>query len=127
VITPLGADKLLLVGYTGQEGLSQLFHFQLEVLAENDTQIAFDQLLGQSLTIRLDVSGDKKRYLNGICNRVSQGVQDEVFTSFGLEIVPQLWLLTRRSQSRIFQHEPSGCAGRVPIDLREGDRRPPGM
>ena len=35
--TPLGADQLLLTGFSGQEGLSQLFEFHLELIAENDT------------------------------------------------------------------------------------------
>jgi hypothetical protein len=34
VTAPLGPDKLLLVGFSGHEGLSQLFTFHLDVLAE---------------------------------------------------------------------------------------------
>src|SRR5262249_39729152 len=29
-----------------------------------------------------------------------------VFTAYRMEVVPQVWLLTRRAQSRIFQHLP---------------------
>ena len=32
--TPLGTDKLLLTGFTGEEGLSKPYSFQLDVLAE---------------------------------------------------------------------------------------------
>jgi type VI secretion system secreted protein VgrG len=106
VTTPLGKDALLLVGFTGQEALSQLFHFQLEVLAENKTDVAFDKLLGQKITVDLALPGGKRRYFNGVCSRVSQGTRDFEFTAYQLEIVPQFWLLSKRAQSRIFQHMP---------------------
>jgi type VI secretion system secreted protein VgrG len=104
VRTQLGEDVLLLVGLSGREAISQLFDFHLDLLAENRKDVAFDKLLGEGVTIRLALGNDKYRYFHGICNRVSQGRRDTVFTYFSLEIVPQFWLLTRRAQSRIFQH-----------------------
>lgn len=104
VATPLGKDVLLLVGITGHEGLSQLFSFQLDLMAENKTDVAFDKLLGQKITATLTLTGGKKRYFSGICNRISQGDRDTDFTYYRMEIVPQFWLLTRKAQSRIFQH-----------------------
>jgi type VI secretion system secreted protein VgrG len=104
VHTPLAPDKLLLVGFTGQEALSQLFTFQLDLLAENKDDIPFDQLLGQPMTVDLELPGHKKRYFHGIVRRFSQGHPDSTFTAYRAEVVPQLWLLTRRVQSRIFQH-----------------------
>jgi type VI secretion system secreted protein VgrG len=44
-----------------------------------------------------------KRFFNGICNRISRGEKTEEFVNYHLELVPQFWLLTRVSQSRIFQ------------------------
>ena len=102
--TPLGKDALLLIGLNGSEAISQLFSFQLDLLAENASTIAFDKLLGQRVTARFEMSDVPKRYFNGIVVRVSEGARDETFTAYQLEIVPQLWLLTRKAQSRIFQH-----------------------
>jgi type VI secretion system secreted protein VgrG len=104
VSTPLGADQLILVGFGGKESISQLFSFQLELLADNKTDVAFDKLLGQPISVRLEQPKNRQRYFNGICSRVSQGVRDEDFTSYRMEVVPAAWLLTRRAQSRIFQH-----------------------
>lgn len=105
VSTPLGKDVLLLVGFTAHEAISQLFHFQLELLAEKTADVAFDKLLGQKVTIRQGLPGSgKNRFFSGICNRISQGEQDDDFTSYRMELVPQFWLLTRKAQSRIFQH-----------------------
>jgi len=105
VTTPLGKDKLLLVGLSGQESISRLFNFHLDLVAENETDIAFDKLLGQKISIRLDLLDREKRYFGGICNRVSQGERDDVFTRYRMEIVPELWQLTKKAQSRIFQQK----------------------
>jgi type VI secretion system secreted protein VgrG len=102
--TPLGKDKLFLIGLSGHEGVSQLFSFQLEALAENKTEVAFEKLLGQSVTVEIELPNKEKRFFNGIVSRAVEGEQGVFFTGYTLEIVPQFWLLTRRAQSRIFQH-----------------------
>ncbi len=106
VSTPLGPDILLLTSFSGREAISELFHFHLELIAENGTQVPFDALLGQFVSFRLTLPGDdaNQRYFHGICSRVSQGVRDEIFTSYRIEVVPTFWFLTRRTQSRTFQH-----------------------
>lgn len=107
VLTPLPADVLLLVGFSGQEGLSQLFSFHLDLIAENHRvkEVAFDKLLSQPITVRMNLpKKEQERYFNGICSRLTQGESDETVTSFSMQIVPCFWLLTRRAQSRIFQH-----------------------
>ncbi|HEY0007067.1 MAG TPA: contractile injection system protein, VgrG/Pvc8 family, partial [Pyrinomonadaceae bacterium] len=76
VATPLGDDVLLLVGFKGQEAISQLFRFELELIAENEQKIAFDKLLGQNITVSLASVNEQTRYFSGICNRVAQGGRD---------------------------------------------------
>src|SRR5438045_3348076 len=51
VNTPLGKDVLLLVNCNGQEAISTLFRFQLDLIAENSREIAFDKVLGQKITV----------------------------------------------------------------------------
>ena len=103
VTTPLGPDKLLIVELTGSESLSKLFRYELTLLAENATKVEFDKLIGQKITIELDMPGGKTRYFHGICSRFAEGRRDQTFTHYKMEIVPQFWLLTRRTQCRIFQ------------------------
>jgi type VI secretion system secreted protein VgrG len=105
VKTPLGTDKLIITGFNAHEAISQLFSLQVDVVAAITTDVAFDQLLGQSVTVRLDAPEGKKRFFNGICSRVSEGKRDNDFTSYRLEVVPKLWLLTKKAQSRIFQQK----------------------
>jgi type VI secretion system secreted protein VgrG len=107
VTTPLGKDVLLLTELSGGEALSQLFHFKLTAMVKNGTDVGFDKLLGQNVTASVELPGGagKQRHFSGICSRAIEGVRDVEFTSYYLEIVPQAWLLTRKAQSRIFQHK----------------------
>ena len=108
VTTPLGEDILLLTGFRGHEAISQLFSFQLDLLAEGESEIRFDGIMGQNVTVELRLAGEEKRYLNGIVKRFTQGARDETFAHtfvrFRAELVPKLWLLTKKVRSRIFQH-----------------------
>ena len=102
--TPLGPDALLLAGLQGQEGISQLFHFELKTgWPDQSKLLPFDQLLGKKVTVEI-AHGMNRRYFNGIVCKVTQGDRDEDFTYYGLEVVPELWLLDRKLRSRTFQH-----------------------
>ena len=97
---------LLLTGFEGTEEISSLFSITLDLIAQKTRkgEVAFDKLLGREMTIRMDVPGGGPRYLSGICCQFAQGSQDETFTNYQAEVVPKLWLLTRKVRSRIFQH-----------------------
>lgn len=105
VKTPLGEDQLLPVRFSGTEALSQLFRFELELLAPLDAEIAFDKILGQSVTVELQDPVGFPRYFNGIVRTFEEGMADNEFLHFKAEIVPQLWLATQRFRSRIFQQK----------------------
>src|SRR5436305_1025910 len=91
----LDFDKLLLVSFSGQEGLSQLFNFQLCVVAKTKTKVAFEDLLGQSFTVRIKEAAGKERFINGVCNRMAQGESDGDFTTYLIDIVPKFWFLSK--------------------------------
>jgi len=105
ITTPLGKDKLLLLAFQGREAVSQLFRYELQV-AWNDRNslLPFDQLLGKKITVEINPAAGHTRHFNGIVNRITQGVRDDNFTYYTLEVVPQLWLLDRKLDSRTFQH-----------------------
>src|SRR5262245_60776317 len=102
--TALGPDALFLKSFRGREGLSQLYQFQLDLIADNRKNVEFDKVLGQPVAFALSLpDGKTSRYFNGICNSLVQLSRDATFTSYRMEVVPHLWLLSRRTQSRIFQ------------------------
>jgi type VI secretion system secreted protein VgrG len=78
----------------------------MDVIWEKPDPLPFDQLLGQKVSVELTTNPGHKRYFSGIVSRVTQGDRSlELFTNYTLEVVPSLWLLTRKTQSRIFQHK----------------------
>src|SRR5262245_57179087 len=84
--TPLGPDALRVTGFSGREGLSRLFHLQLECLARNDQAVPFDQLLGQLATLSVDVTPAQPAFFNGLICRVTQGERDQECTGYRLGI-----------------------------------------
>lgn len=108
--TPLGEDVLLLRRIRGTEGVSELFDLDLEALASNETTVAFDALLGQSVTVSVHGSdGSPVRWMNGICAELEAGAREtleadkKTFTSYRLRVVPRVWLLGLVHRSRVFQ------------------------
>jgi type VI secretion system secreted protein VgrG len=102
ITTPLGADKLLLRRIQGVEGLSQLFRYELDLLSR-DSKIDFDKVVGQPVSIRIDLPDDQKRYIHGYVSRFSQAIPLGELHEYKMEVVPWLWLLTRAQDCRIWQ------------------------
>ncbi len=111
VYTTLGADELLLHSFSGQEGISQLFHFEMRMHSENRS-IKFEDIVGKKATIVTHLPDGKLRYFNGIINSFAQGgsspleggATPKIFAGYYATLVPWLWVLTRSSDCRIFQN-----------------------
>ena len=105
--TPLGKDVLLLQELTGYEGISRLFHYEVDLLAHENESIDFTQIVGQRVSITINLPDGNPRYINGFVSRFSQGETDDqtLFTHYHAEIVPWLWFLTRQADCRWFQEE----------------------
>jgi type VI secretion system secreted protein VgrG len=103
--TPLGKDVLLLQSLSGHEEISRLFSFELEVLAHDNDSISFKNMVGQNVTLTIQLPNGTSRYLNGYVSRFAQGATDErFFTHYTAQVVPWLWFLTRQADCRIFQN-----------------------
>ncbi len=110
IYTPLGKDFLLLNRITAHEGLSELFSFEVELLHEEDqsgftpTIVDPKSIIGKAVTVQIDQRDGTVREWTGIVNRFSQGSRDVRFSYYYATIVPHVWILTQKSQSRIFQN-----------------------
>ncbi|HUI40343.1 MAG TPA: type VI secretion system tip protein TssI/VgrG [Terriglobia bacterium] len=105
ISTPLGEDVLLLQGLAGQEGISRPFTYELELLAPTNSAIAFNSIVGQNVTVTIQLPDGSPRYINGYVSRFAQGATDErYFTRYHAQVVPWLWFLTRHADCRIFQN-----------------------
>ncbi len=102
--SPLGDDKLFLASFDGTERISQPFSYQLDLLAE-DPGLDFAKLIGKPIGLEVAFGEGDPRFFHGIVSRLAQGGQDDRFTHYRAEVVPQLWLLSRRRNCRIFQEK----------------------
>jgi type VI secretion system secreted protein VgrG len=96
-----------MTGFNGNEGLSQLFHFQINFKAKNQTSVPFEKLLGQKIAFGVnggENTGDP-RHFQGIAVQMAQLSRSTEFTEYSLTVVPKVWLLTQTVRSRIFQHK----------------------
>lgn len=107
ITTPLGGNTLLVASFSGAEGISRLFSFDVELLSENNN-IDFSQIIGKAVTINLRLADGSDRYFHGIVSRFSQyarkGGTAMHLSTYRTTLVPWTWLLTRTTDSRIFQN-----------------------
>ncbi len=101
IATPLGPDALLITALSGTEGMSTLFHFEVELLGR-DEHADFDAIVGKNVTVAI-ASAEGDRHINGIVSRFRQAGTVGRHASYRAEIVPWLWFLTRTADCRIFQ------------------------
>jgi type VI secretion system secreted protein VgrG len=103
ITTPLGSNVLLVSDMHMTEELGRLFAIDLELLSTEN--IKFEDLIGQNVTIRLNLVGEKKRYFNGYVSSISQGLDEGRFAKYNATVHPWLWFLTRTTDCRIFQNK----------------------
>ncbi len=104
ISTQLGKDALLLRGFIGSEGISRPFHFDLDLLSQNDS-INFQDVIGTNVTLQIVTADGSQRYWDGFISRFSQGPQERHLTAYHAEMVPWLWFLTQTADCRIFQNQ----------------------
>ncbi len=107
--TPLGEDFLLLREFTASETISELFSFQLKLVHEENTEgliptvVDPKKLLGQPVGIKINMPDKTSRFFNGVVSHWRQLNRDTRYTYYQAIVVPKVWILTQKRQSRIFQ------------------------
>ena len=102
--TPLGENELLLTAFHGREELSRLFHFELNMLSENDA-IAASELVGKNVTFSVELADGERRYFNGFVRELIKGDENRGLLAYRADLVPWLWFLTQTADCRIFQNK----------------------
>ncbi len=97
-----GVDaELRVMRFDGHEAMSQLFHFDIHfACAQND--LAFADVVGKTATLTFRV-GDEPRHVHGIVASLDQGDEGKQLTAYHAVLVPAVWRLLHRRDSRIFQ------------------------
>jgi len=102
--TTLGDDVLLPESIAGYEGISELFYYQMELVADVSQTIDPKNVVGTKVTVAIsaDDSGTK-RYINGIVASFEFCGGDDELNNYKAYVVPKLWLLTLSKNTRVFQ------------------------
>ncbi|MFF2321968.1 type VI secretion system tip protein TssI/VgrG [Agrobacterium sp. NPDC058088] len=109
VKSPLGEDQLLPERLTVEEGVSQLFDIRLTVRAKKEA-VRPEELIGRLVDVSVEVEqGDGeegsgiRRPFNGLVTELHEGPPiTRGLRSYSMTIRPQMWLLSRRSDCRIW-------------------------
>lgn len=101
--SPLGENTIVLTRFHGQEELSRLFRFQLDLLSE-DNAITPTDIVGKDVTFSLRYDNGERRYFHGFVQRFVAGDEDvNGIRGYQAVVVPWLWFLTQTYDCRIFQ------------------------
>ncbi len=99
----LEGEELRVLRFRGAEGISQLFRFDFELVSRN-AKIDFKQVVGKPAAFAI-AGVEEPRHVNGMINRFEQGAVGRGFTRYYLQIVPRVWTLLHRIDSRIYQQK----------------------
>jgi type VI secretion system secreted protein VgrG len=102
ITTPLASDVLLFHRLSAREELGRLSEFQIDLLSPEGA-IALKDLLGQPITVKLELPDDKLRYFHGFVTRFGQRGMVGRYHRYHATVYPWLWFLTRTANCRIFQ------------------------
>lgn len=101
--TPFGPNKLLVRNFQGEERISGLFHYRIEMFSE-DTSLPFDTITGKPITLQIAQSSDDIHYVNGVVGRFAETGSDGRVVFYTADVYPWLWLLTFSAGCKIYQN-----------------------
>jgi type VI secretion system secreted protein VgrG len=84
------------------ETLGHPFVIELTVDSE-DRDIDYKSILGDHLSVELDLTENKQRYFDGIVTRFAYVGLSDFMGSYKITLRPWIWVLTRHVQCKIFQ------------------------
>lgn len=111
-VADVNGKAFTLLGLRGEEGISRLFSFTLELIS-SDTSIGANDVVGQPIAFKI-VDGDDidseavspDRLFHGRILRFwAADSRDDGSRRYRAEVVPWLWFLTKRSDCRVFQQK----------------------
>jgi len=106
VQTVLGAQYFALKQLRGNETVSTLFDYDIELIAPQE-DVDLERLLGTTMTVTIKQE-NATRYINGIVIRaeyVSPSSDTEREHIYAVKLAPWLWYTSQKSNSRIFQEQ----------------------
>ncbi len=105
ITTPLGDGVLVLRRLTVHEAIGRPFLIEAEAISENDS-LTISDLIGQPITCKVQQGEGGPRAFHGIVRAFGRaGSYGRGLTAYRIEAVPELWVLSRTTDCRIFQEK----------------------
>jgi type VI secretion system secreted protein VgrG len=95
-------QQLLIESFKGREGLSQAYSFELLLVCE-DSGVELKSMMGQLVTIEIELATGSPRYLAGYLTRFASIGSDGGMTRYTATLNPWFSMLKNRFDTRIFQ------------------------
>jgi type VI secretion system secreted protein VgrG len=97
--------KLIFVNLSGTEELGRPYCYVTEFCCEDDESLAPDDFLGQTMSVEVISKDEDSRFFHGVIRSFRQEGRYSQYRKYRVELVPELWLLTQKSDCRIFQNK----------------------
>jgi type VI secretion system secreted protein VgrG len=106
-LTDKTAPRLVAAALSGVEELNAPFRYELDLLGPNTSSeiVHPGDIVGKSVTIRLGTAGGRRRWINGYVVRFGRTGTVGDLARYRATVVPFLWFLSRRRNSRIFHNK----------------------
>ncbi len=102
VETPLGTDVLVLTSFAGEERISGLFSFELQLMSERG-DIKPDEIVGQNIDFYIRFPDGEPRYFNGHVNRFTYRGKGDRAHIYQAHVVPWFWFLTKGADCKVHE------------------------
>ncbi|MGH9468096.1 MAG: type VI secretion system Vgr family protein [Terriglobales bacterium] len=101
--SPLGENTFVVQSFAGEERLSGLFRYTLELVSE-DANLDFSSIVGQAVTLKIGLPSGGQQFVNGVVGRFVAVAHTARYTTYEAELHPWLWLLGMCAGCQIFQN-----------------------
>ncbi|MBA1188048.1 type VI secretion system tip protein VgrG [Pseudomonas entomophila] len=95
-------QELQLLSFSGREAISELFSFQVHLISQ-DARIELKKLIGKKVTLGIALADGSTRYISAHVSDFVHTGADGGIANYTAQLVPWIWILSRRRDSRIFQ------------------------
>ncbi|HEY8376466.1 MAG TPA: type VI secretion system tip protein TssI/VgrG [Nannocystis sp.] len=95
------ANQYFVLRFRGVEAVSELYEFQIEIATRF---VAVDELVGAFARLRLGTASRTPREIHGLICRAEYAGEIPPRSLYRVTLVPELWRLGLRKNSRIFQN-----------------------
>ncbi len=102
-IDKIDEDKLRILSFEGEETISDLFSFKIELLSD-DPEIDTSQILNKKASFEITRGDQDSVFIHGIISQFEQRGKSPDYVSYYAVLVPKLWRLNLTYRNEVYQN-----------------------